>query len=29
MLKMKKVWEEYKVPIIIVGGGYMCYGCWV
>lgn len=32
MLKIKKVWEEYKVPIIIVGGicatvvGYKTYG---
>lgn len=32
MLKVKKVWEEYKVPIIIVGGicatvvGYKSYG---
>jgi hypothetical protein len=32
MLKIKKVWEEYKVPIIIVGGvcataiGYKSYG---
>jgi hypothetical protein len=32
MLKIKKVWEEYKVPIIIVGGicatvvGYKYYG---
>ena len=34
MLKIKKVWEEYKVPIIIVGGicatvvGYKTYGLW-
>lgn len=32
MLKIKKVWEEYKIPIIIVGGicvmvvGYKTYG---
>lgn len=32
MLKIKKVWEEYKVPIIIVGGicitvvGFKSYG---
>jgi hypothetical protein len=32
MLKVKKVWEEYKVPILIVGGicatvvGYKYYG---
>ncbi len=32
MLKIKKVWEEYKVPITIVGGicatvvGYKSYG---